>query len=1569
MKFKLLLTFVFLFALAASPAMGQDQGEPDTIDMVITVQPDEASAAFDVQLQLWVFNDGDTINGASMGFGWDNPKLQMTSAVAESGSDGFLTKLLYDADNIDSTNLRQRFQFVGIRLFTPGVHPSPTPLHWATYNFSVAPDWVNSDVVHLDTFTYGSGQNYKLVSALGYDYFPYWTGPLDIVDANPASPSMLALSDDTLEFTGVVNGDNPGMQTFTVSEADAGAIPFTATESADWLSLGGVPGTTPGDVQVTPDISGMTSGTYTTNITVSSDEADNSPLSVFVRLVLAPEPELVVPPDTLYYTAVENGDNPVMRNFNVSELYDGVISYNATVTMGNTWITLGNASGNTPADVEVNVDITGVAAGAYDGAIQVASDTAANSPQMVYVHLDITPQPALSISEDTLYFTAVADGGNPPMQTFNVAEADGAVIPYSAGVTIGDTWITLGNAAGMTPADVEVNVNITVVGEGTYYGAVEIVSDTASNTPQVVVIQLDISAQAVLLVPTDTLEFTAVENGDNPAMQTFLTAMSDDSEVAYEAGFISGNTWIFLGNAAGNTPADIEVNISIMGLTPDEYFDSVQVTAEAGNSPVYVYVKLMVAPQPMLLTSDTTLFFTGIEGGDDLGMQSFTVSEIYGGAIPYNAVVTDNVVMISMSNQVGTTPGDVEVYVNISGISAGTYYDTITITSDTASNSPLMVYIETMIEEPPCVIPVISDTLFSFTAVEGNPATSPMAQVFTVSSSIASDNFDFTLDFAMDSINDRVYFNVDEGGASLTPVGGTTPASVEVTIDPTNLTEGTYNFPFTVTSQYGNICEDFIYLWFIVSIEILPPPSADTLVVHNVGVSPGGQVAVPITFSNSCNLKAMETSLMWDSEYLHLDSVSFANSAVAYFDIHDVTIENNINTVSLHSDAGAQAYFPTSSEQNWADLYFSVSCDADEIVYPIYFTEFEQTPYAFFESDCGSGVETEVPITYEGSINVETKPFDFCGWVVEEGTGTSIPGATVNLFSGAMIDFNADPLMTTTTGGIGSFLFENVETLPFSLWAYKEGYYPKKVEGLDLINKGVMIELTPIKEFAFFPHPWFVYYYCETNTYYDGPLPVGSYVEARNADGLMVGQFLVDSAGLYGYMPVYQDDDETVEVEGMVPGDMVHFFVNGEEATTFDNVIYPQATNMPPYQSVLVCLEVGIVQVHTCDLFEGWNLISWDVNTDNDIETVFGPYMDMIEVIIGFEQGGLIYDPELLQFSTLDYVDHYSGYWVKVKEGENFTMEFTGSPVQENTPIRVTAGWNLVSYLPDYLLTTDEALSSLTDDDNLLVALGFDDSLRVFRPDWQFSTLVEMNSCFGYWVKVTNDDYLVYPGEGPVVPPIPESPKVKALASLASKDVTPSNIWVNLYSANLTLNGELVQAGATITAHSVTGDLVGSYTLDKDGEFGFMPVYGSNDGDGLKTGDVFRLRVDGEEVNETLVWSNMGDRIEVTQLSTSANNGTVLPENYSLNQNYPNPFNPSTNISFTMAKAGQAKIEIYNLLGRVVAVPYNGEAQAGTNEVIWNGTNTTGEKVASGIYFYRLTADNFTETKKMILLK
>ena len=101
-------------------------------------------------------------------------------------------------------------------------------------------------------------------------------------------------------------------------------------------------------------------------------------------------------------------------------------------------------------------------------------------------------------------------------------------------------------------------------------------------------------------------------------------------------------------------------------------------------------------------------------------------------------------------------------------------------------------------------------------------------------------------------------------------------------------------------------------------------------------------------------------------------------------------------------------------------------------------------------------------------------------------------------------------------------------------------------------------------------------------------------------------------------------------------------------------------------------------------------------------------------------------------------------------------------------------------------------------------------------------------------------------------------------------------------------------------------------------------------------------------------------------------NGDFKPKaasGYELYQNYPNPFNPSTNINFDLPKAAQVTINVYDIQGSQVKTLINNYYPAGSHRVVWDGTNNSGEKINSGIYFYELSSGMTRIVKKMQLLK
>ncbi|MFH0735600.1 MAG: glucoamylase family protein [bacterium] len=107
----------------------------------------------------------------------------------------------------------------------------------------------------------------------------------------------------------------------------------------------------------------------------------------------------------------------------------------------------------------------------------------------------------------------------------------------------------------------------------------------------------------------------------------------------------------------------------------------------------------------------------------------------------------------------------------------------------------------------------------------------------------------------------------------------------------------------------------------------------------------------------------------------------------------------------------------------------------------------------------------------------------------------------------------------------------------------------------------------------------------------------------------------------------------------------------------------------------------------------------------------------------------------------------------------------------------------------------------------------------------------------------------------------------------------------------------------------------------------------------------------------------------VPDTTTSVYDDINIPSDFEILGNYPNPFNPSTTIVYTIPTTGKVNIEIYDVLGNVVNTLFNGLADAGKNEIIWNGYNSNNQKISSGVYIYRITFNNIILSKKMLMVK
>ena len=115
-------------------------------------------------------------------------------------------------------------------------------------------------------------------------------------------------------------------------------------------------------------------------------------------------------------------------------------------------------------------------------------------------------------------------------------------------------------------------------------------------------------------------------------------------------------------------------------------------------------------------------------------------------------------------------------------------------------------------------------------------------------------------------------------------------------------------------------------------------------------------------------------------------------------------------------------------------------------------------------------------------------------------------------------------------------------------------------------------------------------------------------------------------------------------------------------------------------------------------------------------------------------------------------------------------------------------------------------------------------------------------------------------------------------------------------------------------------------------------------------------------------FNSMDDCIEACFLASN-DEINQLPHAFNLYNNYPNPFNPVTTLRYDLPEDALVNITIYDIMGRIVRTLINSQQNAGFKSIQWNATNDAGSPLSAGLYLYKIQADNFVQTRKMVLLK
>src|SRR5271157_2726352 len=360
----------------------------------------------------------------------------------------------------------------------------------------------------------------------------------EVLAAKPA----VQVSTSSLSFSAQATGAPAPTQSFSIASVVPG-LGFSltvATTGGNWLSVTPQSGAAPRLINVVADPSTLTSpGAYQGTITIATPDGNPPTATVNVTFQVSPaQPAALAPLDPRSFSFAFAKSTPAQsQRLTISNAGGGTLNFTAAATIttptGAKWLTLSQASGqatpSSPAILTVTADPTGLGAGTFTGTVSV---TAGSTTLSVPVTCTISAlDQAILLSQRGLFFTAVAQGGVIPPQTFAVLNIGTGVVAWTAKavpIAGAPAWFSVSPTSGSTnaaqsPPAITVNVDPSKLAvAGTYYGLVEVDAPTAANSPQVLTVALQLlpaGADTGATLAPGSLLFTTAARASSPGSQ------------------------------------------------------------------------------------------------------------------------------------------------------------------------------------------------------------------------------------------------------------------------------------------------------------------------------------------------------------------------------------------------------------------------------------------------------------------------------------------------------------------------------------------------------------------------------------------------------------------------------------------------------------------------------------------------------------------------------------------------------------------------------------------------------------------------------------------------------------------------------------------------------------------------------------------------------------------------------------------------------------------------------------------------------------------------------------------
>ncbi|MGB2868708.1 MAG: T9SS type A sorting domain-containing protein [Bacteroidota bacterium] len=464
------------------------------------------------------------------------------------------------------------------------------------------------------------------------------------------------------------------------------------------------------------------------------------------------------------------------------------------------------------------------------------------------------------------------------------------------------------------------------------------------------------------------------------------------------------------------------------------------------------------------------------------------------------------------------------------------------------------------------------------------------------------------------------------------------------------------------------------------------------------------------------------------------------------------------------------------------------------------------------------------------------------------------------------------------------------------------------------------------------------------------------------------------------WFSAFGDNPLTPTKDGFVLGENIQLKLwDGVEGREHPAIVSYQSGGSTYAQGTAHVLSslVGITSInHGIVLPQGWNMISSIVTPVNPaVSSLLSPISS--HIVLMKNGVGQVYWPAL-SVNTIGNWNPRHGYQIYMTGPD--TLRLNGDELlPQIMPYSLPVGWSLISYVRNTQLGIDTALATLGS--NLILVKN--NTGQIYWPSLSINTIGQMKTGQAYQVYLSTAATLTYPANMNFAPPTVLT-KIQVPATLTEAAVpqhyklstapTGSNAIALVQSKEFSDGDEVAvwTAGKILAGSGVAANGKVFVTIWRDDPITSDVVEGAVEGEPLSI-TAWARKENSERIlasltvtdalSESKATTALAFKSDAAWMITAATE-KLIPTVFSLSQNFPNPFNPTTVVRYGIPKDAQVSLEVYNILGQKVAVVVNEEQKAGFYEVSVNAIQWS-----SGVYFYRLTAGDFIETKKMQLLR